>query len=105
MALLVNPFTFRVNLHLSYKSLLETLVCGYSNESYYACAHVLSVRDTVYYAVQCGSDYKACGQNPKGVITQMKTTKPYFHVALFIRPHSLTLKFVNKILLCGHSTN
>ena len=42
---------------LTFKFVVETLVCDYSNESYWA---VLSC-GTVYYAVQGGSDWKVGG--------------------------------------------
>ena len=45
---------------LTFKSVDETLVCDHSNESYRA---VLSCGN-VYCAVQGGSNFKVCGQNP-----------------------------------------
>ena len=42
---------------LNFKSMDETLMCDHSNENYGA---VLSC-GTVYYAVKCYADFKACG--------------------------------------------
>ena len=45
---------------LTFDSVGEVLNCDHSNESYWA---VLSC-GTIYYAVQCGSNFWVCGWNP-----------------------------------------
>ena len=45
---------------LTFQSVDETLVCNHSNESYLAALSC----GTVYYAVQRGSNFHVCGQNP-----------------------------------------
>ena len=76
-------------------SLDEILRCDQSNESFW---EVLSC-GTVYYAVQGGSNLWVWMKS-YGVTIQMKATKQYFPVVLFITLYKVVLTFesVNEIL-------
>jgi len=71
---------------LTFESVDEILKCDHSNESYWA---VLSF-GAVYYAVQGGSNFWACGWNPKVWPFEWKQ---YFHVVLFIVLYKAVLTF------------
>jgi len=85
---------------LTFKSVDETLVCGYSNES---CWAVLSC-GTVYYTVQ-GSNFKVCGWNPSVWPFKWKLLSSTFmwHCSICLYKIALTSKSVDETLVCGHS--
>ena len=99
---------------LTFESVNEIRKCDHSKESYWA---VLSC-GTVYYVVQGVSSLWACERNSLrkqpcfrrlvdeswSVTIQIKATKQYFLVVLFITLYRVVLTFesVDKILRCDH---
>jgi len=75
---------------LTFEPVDEILKCDYyiSNESYWAVLFY----GAVYYVVQGGSIFWACGWNTS-VTIQMKVTEQYFPVVLFIMLYKVVLCF------------
>jgi len=68
------------NVAPTFASMDEILMCDHSRESYWA---VLSC-GTLYCAVPCRSSFRVLRQKSLSVPQQMKATKQYFPVLLFV---------------------
>ena len=90
-------FIMRYKVVLTFESVDDILKCDHSNESYWP---VLSC-GAVYYAVQGGSNFWVWLKF-YSVTIQMKATKQYFPVVLFIMLYKVVLTFesVDEILKC-----
>ena len=86
---------------LTFESVDEILKCDHLNESYWA---VLSC-DTVYYAVQGGSNFWVCGWNPKVWPFKWKLLCNTFlrYCLLCCTRWFRTFKYVDEIVKCDHS--